>query len=215
MLNLIQEVNRMWFDNLRVSEIEPQQIVDLINVTKEDQWLDFKQQPYQKDDEGKFEMLKDVTAMANAEGGYILLGVGEKNEIATGFFTIHEPDKVAKSIEYSCFQYIDPRIPALEVEPYPFEWNNKSVTIVIIHIPPSSMRPHCIKWKNSTVFVKRYQDHTRDIPISELGEAFSIRYYPQILNEINSKLNTIVRTTMLLLPDTPDIAEALPSTVAE
>lgn len=107
----------MWFDNRRVSDIEPQQIRDVINTAKEDQWLDFKQQPYQKDDdEGKFEMLKDVTAMANAEGGYILLGVGERNGIAAGFCTIHEPEKVTKSIEYSCLQYIDPRIPGLEVE---------------------------------------------------------------------------------------------------
>jgi predicted HTH transcriptional regulator len=94
----------------------------LINTAKEDQWLDFKQQPYRMDDdEGKFEALKYVTAMANAEGGYILLGVGEKNELATGFFPIDEPHKVAKSIGYSCLQYIEPRIPALKIEPYTFE----------------------------------------------------------------------------------------------
>ena len=39
-------------------------------------WLDFKTSPYQLSDERqKFELAKDVSAMANAEGGVILMGV--------------------------------------------------------------------------------------------------------------------------------------------
>ncbi len=53
------------------------------------------------------------------------------------------------------------------------------------------MRPHCIKWKNTSVFVKRHQDDKRDMSISELGEAFSTRYYPQALDSIHSRLEEI------------------------
>ncbi len=35
-------------------------------------------------------MLKDISSMANAEGGYIMLGVSEKQGIATGFANIDD-----------------------------------------------------------------------------------------------------------------------------
>ncbi len=39
-------------------------------------WLEFKTSPYQLSDERqKFELAKDVSAMANADGGVILMGV--------------------------------------------------------------------------------------------------------------------------------------------
>ena len=80
--------------------------------------------------------------MANAEGGYILIGIDENAKIAQGFFTVPDAKKVAESINAICLQYIDPRIPSLEVERYPLKWQNKDIDLVIIHIPPSGMRPH-------------------------------------------------------------------------
>ena len=39
-------------------------------------WLDFKMCPYQlEQDRQRFELAKDVSAMANAEGGVILIGI--------------------------------------------------------------------------------------------------------------------------------------------
>ena len=191
----------MVFDNRRISEIDPQELINLIRTQEENLWLDFKQQDYHRDpkdpDKHKREICKDVTAMANAEGGYILIGVSETNKIAQGLFSVPDAEKVAQSIRDTCLQFIDPRIPNLEVEryPHPLEWRNKDIELVIIHIPPSEMRPHSFLWKNSTNFVKRYGDVTREFPVSELIQDLLIRYQPRIISQIESQLSSILRET--------------------
>ena len=67
-----------------------QELKNLIGNQEENLWIDFKQQDYHRDstdpDKHQREICKDVTAMANAEGGYILIGVREENKIAQDFF---------------------------------------------------------------------------------------------------------------------------------
>ncbi len=189
----------MIFDNRRISEITPQELIDLIDNQEEDQWIDFKQQDYHRDpndlEKHKREICKDVTAMANAEGGYILIGVDETNKIAQGFFNVFNADRVATSIRDTCLQFIEPRIPNLEVERYSLRWENKDIDLVVIHIPPSGIRPHSFKWKNSTNFVKRYGDVIREFPVSELIQDLLFRYHPPILSQIESQLTSILRDT--------------------
>jgi len=49
----------------------------------ETSWLEFKRDPYHlADDRNKQELAKDVTALANADGGIILLGVATTREAA-------------------------------------------------------------------------------------------------------------------------------------
>ena len=200
----------MIFDNRNISEIAPQELIDLIGNQEENLWIDFKKMEYKKDptdtEKHKREICKDVTAMANAEGGYIIIGISEKNKLAQDFFHIDDAAKLAQSINGVCLQHIAPRIPNLEVEPYPLKWKNKNIELIIIHIPPSSMRPHCFVWKNLTNFVKRYGDVTREYPISELGEAFSVRHYPPIIGSIDRKLDYLLENAQedrrkSILPD--------------
>lgn len=189
----------MIFDNRRISEINPQELIDLIGAQEENLWIDFKQKDYHKDsndlEKRKREICKDVTAMANAEGGYILIGVSETNKIAQGFFTINDAANVSQSINGVCLQNIDPRIPNLEVEPYSLQWGNRNVDLVVIHIPPSEMRPHSFRWGGATNFVKRYADVTREFPVSELIQDLLIRYQPPIVSRIESQLTSILRDT--------------------
>lgn len=187
----------MIFDNRPISEITDEDLINLINNQEENLWIDFKKMDYHEDpndsDKHKREICKDVTAMANAEGGYILIGVSEVNKVAQGFFTVPDADKVAQIINDTCLQNIDPRIPNLEVVVRSLQWKDKDITLVIIRIPPSEMRPHSFTWRGSTNFVKRYRDATREYPMSELGEAFSIRHYPPIIGSIDRKLDTLLR----------------------
>lgn len=189
----------MIFDNRRISEIASQELIALIRNQEENLWIDFKKMEYHKDsidpDKHKREICKDVTAMANAEGGYILIGVDENAKIAQGFFTVPDAEKVAESINAICLQYIDPRIPNLEVERYSLKWRNKDIDLVIIHIPPSGMRPHSFEWKNTTNFVKRYGDIVREFPVSELIQDLLVSYNPPIMSQIESQLASILRGT--------------------
>ena len=189
----------MIFDNRRISEIDPQELINLIGIQEENLWIDFKQQDYHRDsndlEKHKREICKDVTAMANAEGGYILIGIREENKVAQDFFTVDDAAIIAQSINGVCLQNIDPRIPNLEVEPYFLKWAHRDIELVIIHIPPSEMRPHSFQWKNSTNFVKRYGDVTREFPVSELIQDLLIRYQPPIINHIENQLSSILRET--------------------
>ncbi len=125
----------MWFDNRRVAEIKFQEITDLLNTAQEDQWLEFKEYAYQLNipqqqvlpkalDKEKFEMLKDISAMANAEGGYIILGITEKQGVAIRFLNICDSEKASERIKDICSQRIDPRIQNLEIEPYRVSWED-------------------------------------------------------------------------------------------
>ena len=187
----------MIFDNRRISEITPQELIDLIGNQEENLWIDFKKRDYHRDpndsEKHKREICKDVTAIANAEGGYILIGVGEENKIARDFFTVNDAASVAQSINDICLQYIDPRVPNLEVKLSSFQWNGNEITLVIIHIPPSEIRPHSFVWKNSTNFVKRYGDLTREYPVSELVQDLLVRYQPPIIGQIDNQLTAISR----------------------
>lgn len=187
----------MIFDNRRISEITDQELITLIGNQEENLWIDFKQKDYHKDptdvETHKRETCKDVTAMANAEGGYILIGVREEKKVAHDFFTVDDAANVARSINGVCLQNIDPRIPNLEVEPYSIKWRNRDINLVIIHIPSSEMRPHSFIWKGTTNFVKRYNDVTREFPISELIQDLLIRYQPPIVGRIDNQLDVIAR----------------------
>ena len=196
----------MIFDNRRISEIASQELIGLIGNQEENLWIDFKQQDYHKDstdpDKHQREICKDVTAMANAEGGYIFIGIREENKIAQDFFHVDNAARIAQSINAICLQYIDPRIPNLEVEPYSLAWQNRDIELVIIHIRDSGMQPHSFKWKSSTNFVKRYEDVIREFPVSELIPDLLVRYQPPFMDsiigqmgEIKGQLTSILRGT--------------------
>ena len=191
----------MIFDNKPISEITEQELKDLIGNQEENLWLDFKKHDYPQDpkdpDKRRREICKDVTAMANAAGGYILIGVDEKNKVAQDFSAVSDAAKVAQSIKSICLQYIDPPIPNLEVERYPhsLQWKKANIELVIIHIPPSERKPHGFRSRGTINFVKRDGDATREYPITELIQDLLVSYRPPIMSQIESQLASILRDT--------------------
>lgn len=181
----------MIFGGRPIAQITESELTSLIGNQEENQWIDFKQKAY--DVEDKWEICKDVTAMANTDGGYILIGVSEENKVAKGFFPVSDADRIAQSINGICLQHIDPRIRNLDVGPKSLQWNGTDIKLVIIRIPPSGTRPHSFTWKGSTNFVKRYGDNTREYPISELVQDLLELHYPPIMGQIDGKLDAILR----------------------
>ena len=180
-----------------ISDISEQELTGLIGNQEENLWIEFKRQEYRRDpnddEKHKREICKDVTAMANADGGYIFIGVQEENGTAQGFFTVDKPSEIVSDVSNICRQSIEPAIQNLEVKTRSFEWNGNDITLVIIHIPPSDLRPHGFRWKGATNFVRRIDDHTTEYPMSELGVDFSARHMPPVIHEINEKLDAISR----------------------
>ena len=71
----------MIFDGKPTSQISVAEIEVLVTErVSEDQYLDFKKQPYPTGDAGAREMIKDVSAFANAAGGYLIIGIEEDGQ---------------------------------------------------------------------------------------------------------------------------------------
>ena len=188
----------MIFDNKPISDIDDQDLIDLIGNQEEDLQVDFKQDDYDKDsnkpEKHKFEICKDVSAMANAAGGYILIGVDEDSRIAKEFFNIDNATGVAQRINDICLKYIKPRIPGLEVREYHLKQENKD--LVIVHIPTNEMRPHGFNLTNTitNIFVKRYNDTIRDYPTNEMLEDYSQRSPTKTEESIFSRIQQLETT---------------------
>ena len=174
------------FGGKEIAQIDPDEIKALVdNRVPEDQHLDYKQVPWKETDDGRRELLHDVTALANAKGGYLVVGLGTNKvggqDVPSGFAPLQRPGKLAKRILDICFHYVDPRMQGLEAGPVlvPLARGSEDATVVLVHIPPSNQRPHGFDWGDATTFVRRYGAHVRRMPVSELGEMFSVRYFPE------------------------------------
>lgn len=203
----------MIFDNCQrsISKITDQELRDLVNNNREEnQWIEFKRE-YPNSSRKKFqrEICKDVTAMANADGGYIFIGVDEKLPgPPSGFFSVDEAKKLAQSINDICLDSIERRIRGMEVEPRCLKWDESKITLVIVHIPPSNSKPQGIIWDNSIQFVRRYGSHTKQYRISDLGDDFSARQLPPGIRELHDKLDAI-SSNALGQPDLVKLADSI------
>lgn len=64
-----------------LAEITENDITDLItNQVRENLNLEYKEMMYGSGDEETREMLRDITSIANAQGGHILIGVKEDDQ---------------------------------------------------------------------------------------------------------------------------------------
>ena len=200
----------MIFDNRPISEITDEDLINLIDNQEEDLWIDFKQRQYHRDqikkdptksEERKHEICKDVTAMANAEGGYILIGVHEKAKIAQGFFNLHDVEREVESIYKTCQQHITPPIAKLEVKSCILEWKDKDYNLIIIHIPFSENRPHGFNSNGTLNFVKRYADTTKEFQMEEFIPELIARHHLPSMDDIRVQLDRIESQTTTILEE--------------
>jgi hypothetical protein len=180
----------MRFQNKRASEVSGEELQSLIGTT-EDEWMEFKQVGYRKISTDGIELSKDVSALANAQGGYIVLGVIEKNDVAIGFNDIPSPDDEIAHIRDQCLSKIAPQVPALNFAAVPVTFDGKTTTLVVVHVPPSGVRPHGYRHNESTVFVRRRDSHARAFPVAEIGDAFAERTPPVWVSALGRVQDTV------------------------
>lgn len=136
----------------------------------ESQRLEFKRELPRRDDEGRGEFLKDVSGLANADGGDLVFGINEAQGCASGIgpLTQESADATVRRLGQVIDGGIEPRISGL---------NFHRVSLgngfaLVLRVPRSFNGPHCYQSTHGKRFAIRTGTHTTEMSYSQLRTAF-------------------------------------------
>ena len=133
--------------------------------------LEFKRDHYGRMDEAKREFVADVSAMANALGGYLLVGVEEENGIASKIVGVEasDPDALVRAVTESIRASIEPPILGVRVR-----WINveRDQGVLVIQVDRSWNAPHRVTVARDNRFFLRDENGKHPMAVSELRRAF-------------------------------------------
>jgi hypothetical protein len=161
----------MIFDGKALSKISNDEISQLVQEhLGERQHLEYKLTIDHKSDSDRFETLCDIASLANAGGGYLIIGIRDDGKgRAQKFESVINHEQIKQVINSLCIDHLAERIDGLEIECRTVDGYN----IIIIGIPNSIRIPHMVNYQNSTHFVTRYYDGKREMTIGAIRAAFT------------------------------------------
>ena len=141
------------------------------NQVAESRDLEFKQVLPGRSDEQVKEFLKDVTALANAQGGDLIFGVQDENGVATSLpgVTLADPDAEILRLESSLQTGVAPRLVGVRTHWIPLAESG----VIFMRVPASINAPHRIIFKNSGRFWSRNSRGNYEMDVHELRHAFT------------------------------------------
>ena len=136
------------------------------NQIPEGPFLEYKEVAYSGRSDEIREMLRDITSIANAEGGYLIIGIREDSiGRAESFTPIQDAESRIQPMRQACLDGISERIEGLEFKI--FECSPEG-SIIVIRIPKSQQRPHMVSRENRTDFYRRYDTDKRAMTYQEI-----------------------------------------------
>lgn len=159
-----------------ISELQFSDIEDLINVRKEREGyhLDYKED-IGNPDRFKVELSKDVSSFGNSDGGFLVVGVSDSQEIV-GIDPTIQNKPVEEWINQVLSSNIDP--PLFYYDPKVIPIPGKDKVIVIIHVPESTKKPHMVSEKHQ--YFIRTNDSNKPTTHNQVREMFE---YSRRLND--------------------------------
>ena len=161
-----------------VHEITIQDFQQLIDDNAvETKTLEFKRDFYRLNiqdqktkDEAKTELLKDISAFANTNGGDLIIGVDEEAGAAIKIvgFTCDDPDALFRQIKQLTDSWIEPRID-LSYKSIP---TGIDQIVMLIRVESSVNGPHRVTFKQHNQFYLRGFGSISTMDINELRNAF-------------------------------------------
>jgi schlafen family protein len=135
---------------------------------RERQTLEFKRDSYARNDEGTREMLRDISAVANAYGGDILLGIETVGDgVAARLVGVPDGEQAAQRITSSCLSNIEERIGGMAVWPVPISDGNH---VIVVRVPQSLRAPHMVTFKGLNQFWVRHDRQKSRMSVHEIRE---------------------------------------------
>jgi hypothetical protein len=132
--------------------------------------LDYKLTAYSGKATDIREMLRDVTSLANAGGGYLVMGCREDGfNRPQEICPIDDLLKRTQGIRQACLDGIQERIDGLEVMGYEMEPNKG---IIVIRVPSSEKTPHMVSMDHHSDFYRRYDTDKRVMTMGEIRDSF-------------------------------------------
>ena len=132
--------------------------------------IEFKREPPGQSDRDKHELLKDVSALANADGGDLVFGVEEVDGTASSLVPI--ASELADALERRIGQILEaglePRVLGLRTHRVEMEGGY----VFVLRVPASYQGPHGIKVNTSRRFVMRNGTTASDLTFDQLRMAF-------------------------------------------
>lgn len=133
--------------------------------------LEFKRDHYGRRDEDRREFAADISAMANAFGGYIAIGIDERNGIAADIcgVTAADPDALVRAVTETLRTSFEPPLPAFRVK-----WIAVEVErgVLMIQVARSWNGPHRVTVAKDHRFFIRDENGKHPMSVAELRRAF-------------------------------------------
>jgi len=177
----------MSFSNKTFDDISMQDIQTLVeNGVHENQNLEYKKVMWDLDesiggghDEKKREMLKDISAMANRNGGYFIIGIEEGGDgQALKIHNVVDAENQRDRLLSSLLTNISPRIPGIQIKCV----GTEEEKTLILHVPNSFRKPHMITFGGYNQFWARHDRQKSPMSIDEIEDA--------VINTVNITKNT-------------------------
>ncbi len=143
----------------------------IANEVAEDVTLEYKEKPWERNDEGTRELLRDISSMANARGGHILVGIQEdpsKDGIPIRIVGVSDHEREMQRIMNVCLASIDEKILGLDVVALPYQADKH---ILVIRVPKSTRVPHMITFKGLYQCWRRHGKQKNVMSIDEIRES--------------------------------------------
>ena len=157
--------------DLRFDEVDEAALQSLVeNQVRESLTLDFKETLPGKSDQDKRELLKDVTAFANADGGDLLFGVGEDDGVAARLPGVSSDslDTEVQRLSSLLRDAIDPRLHGVNIQVVKLP---SGTSVLHVRVPRSLEAPHMVQLGSYRQFFTRNPSGNHPMSTNEVRQA--------------------------------------------
>jgi len=161
-------IDKTDIDSIYVGDLE--ELVS--NRTQESLRLEYKSTMYGSNDSQKKELLKDVSALANSQGGHLVIGIEEKKGVAEKLVGIvcDDSDKLNQWIEQILRSGLQPSLVGFKIRIIEVE---DSKFAVVLRVPKSLRPPHRVAFKGYNRFYARNSSGVHQPDVEELRTMFN------------------------------------------